>query len=83
MTGPEHYRAAELLLRSCQVGDNHPAEAATYPAREDGVDSIGNALLAAQAHATLALAAAAVAVAESIGSAEAAHVGSVWAQVLE
>lgn len=58
MTGPEHYREAEKLLRSCQIDRATDREAATYPAVEDGVNSIGNALAAAQVHATLALAAA-------------------------
>ena len=58
MTGPEHYREAEKLLRSCQIDRATDREAATYPAVEDGVNTIGNALAAAQVHATLALAAA-------------------------
>lgn len=57
-TGPEHYREAEKLLRLCQIDRANDREAATYPAVEDGVNSIGNALAAAQVHATLALAAA-------------------------
>lgn len=58
MNGPQHYAEAERLLKSCQLAGFGPGEAEQYPAREDGVDSIGNALAAAQVHATLALAAA-------------------------
>lgn len=58
MNGPEHFVEAERLLKSCQLQGFGPGEAEQYPAREDGVDSIGNALTAAQVHATLALAAA-------------------------
>jgi hypothetical protein len=64
MTGPEHYRRAERLLQSCQVGepdydDDGTAVEAYGTARDldDGVDGCRNALLAAQVHATLALAA--------------------------
>ncbi|WP_367128281.1 hypothetical protein [Saccharothrix sp. HUAS TT1] len=57
-TGPEHYQAAEKLLASCQLQAPGDRNAETYPEREDGVDSIGNALKAARVHATLALAAA-------------------------
>lgn len=61
MNGPEHYREAERLLKSCQSpGERHPDDAEEYPALEDGVNSIGNALVAAQVHATLALTAATV-----------------------
>lgn len=59
MNGPEHFREAERLLVDCQLaaGDDDPPE--VYPAFEDGgVNSIGNALAAAQVHATLAQAAA-------------------------
>lgn len=58
MTGPEHYREAERLLLSCQVLPATASEAATYPQHEDGINTISNALIAAQVHATLALAAA-------------------------
>lgn len=59
MNGHEHYLEAERLLKSCQSpGERHPDDAEEYPALEDGVNSIGNALAAAQVHATLALAAA-------------------------
>lgn len=58
-TGPAHYQEAELLLLSCQSPvPRVPGDAETYPEREDGVDSTGHALAAAQVHATLALAAA-------------------------
>ncbi|MFJ1765030.1 hypothetical protein ACIOD2_32215 [Amycolatopsis sp. NPDC088138] len=57
MTGPEHFEEAERLLQSCQApGHRQPGEAEEYPALEDGVNSIGNALAAAQVHATLAVA---------------------------
>jgi hypothetical protein len=58
-TGPEHYREAERLLMDCQVVPADERNPATYPAREDGVNSIANALAAAQVHATLAKAPAA------------------------
>ena len=58
MNGPQHYAEAEQLLKSCQLPGFGPGEAEQYPEREDGVDSIGNAIAAAQVHATLALAAA-------------------------
>lgn len=44
------------LLVSCQIERATEREPATYPAREDGVDSIGHALAAAQVHALLDLA---------------------------
>ncbi len=70
MNGPEHYRMAERLLRSCQLPPilDHPDDAPTYPASEwdestdREVNTIGNALVAAQVHATLALAAATAAI---------------------
>ena len=58
MNGPDHYREAEQLLNSCQLPGFGPGGAEQYPAHEDGVNSIGNALAAAQVHATLAVAAA-------------------------
>lgn len=58
MNGIDHFRQAEALLRSCQLRDLPPDSVEQYPAREDGVDSIGHALAAARVHATLALAAA-------------------------
>ncbi len=58
MTGAEHYRLAEQLLKSCQVIEGDKCDAAVYPAQEDGVNAVGNGLAAAQVHATLALAAA-------------------------
>lgn len=63
MTGPEHYRAAEALLLSCQLPIDDGEEAELYPALEDDgeggrVHSTVNALAAAQVHATLALVAA-------------------------
>lgn len=61
MNGPEHYREAERLLVSCQID---LGEFEVYPqvggGAEDGVDSCRNALMAAQVHATLALAAATI-----------------------
>lgn len=72
-SGSEHYRRAEVLLESCQLGepdydpDGTPVEGygtaqivdplARDP-REEVVDDSRNALMAAQTHATLALAAA-------------------------
>lgn len=57
MNARDHFEAAEALLLSCQepgsVGETPPI----YPALEDGVNTIANALAAAQVHATLALAA--------------------------
>lgn len=58
MTGADHYRAAELLLLDCQVLPATANDPATYPEHEDGQNTVGNALAAAQVHATLALAAA-------------------------
>lgn len=55
MNAPEHIKAAGALLVSCQLpGIFEGSEAEQYPATEDGVNSIGNALLAAQTHAMLA-----------------------------
>jgi hypothetical protein len=64
MTGLEHYLAAEALLVSCQL-PNPDESYELYPALEDDgeggrVHSTANALVAAQVHATLALAAAEV-----------------------
>lgn len=56
MTGPGHYQEAERLLDSCRLYVDGESE--IYPERENGVDTCGNALAAAQVHATLALAAA-------------------------
>jgi len=68
VNGPEHFRRAEALLRSCTIGepdiDSEGVVVPTYPATEYDevlgreVNSVGNALLAAQVHATLAVAAA-------------------------
>ena len=58
MTGEEHFQMAERLLASCRLDDGDDRNAPTYPVQEDGLNSIGNALAAAQVHATLALAAA-------------------------
>lgn len=60
MTGPEHYREAEKLLESCQVPpkDDQFEVYPPYPAAEEDLNTVGNALRAAQVHATLALAAA-------------------------
>lgn len=44
------------LLESCQLSGFDPVNAESYPATEDGVNSIGNALAAAQVLATLAVA---------------------------
>jgi len=52
----DHFREAERLLLSCQLEHATERDAATYPQYEDGVNSICNALTAAQVHATLALA---------------------------
>lgn len=70
MNGPEHYRIAEELLRSATVGQDDVAEDGTpiptYPAWEydpdtaRDINTVGNALAAAQVHATLAHAAAVV-----------------------
>lgn len=56
MTGPEHQGEAERLLLSCQLEPATEYDAATYPANEDGANTICNALVAALVHATLALA---------------------------
>jgi hypothetical protein len=67
MSGPEHYRQAELLLESCHYTvdsdgtEMYPATEEVDPETGDRVNTIGNALAAAQVHATLALAAATVA----------------------
>lgn len=67
MNGPEHYRRAEALLDSCQLPgrpdiDDLGRVVESYPSTEipdtEPENTIGNALLAAQVHATLALAAA-------------------------
>lgn len=58
MTGAEHYAEAERLLLSCQVMPATEGDPATYPSVEEGEHTTGNALAAAQIHATLALAAA-------------------------
>jgi hypothetical protein len=68
MDGPEHYQVAEALLDSCRIVggddlDDRGRLVPTYPATEwdrdrGEVNTIGNALAAAQVHATLALAAA-------------------------
>ncbi len=65
MTGPEHYRRAEVLLESCQAPgepdyepDGTPVEPYGTAINEDEVDDCRNALMAAHVHATLALAAA-------------------------
>lgn len=57
MNARDHFETAERLLASCQLEVGDERNAPTYPASEDGVNSIGNALAAAQVHATLALAA--------------------------
>lgn len=57
MNARDHFEMAERLLASCQLDAGDDRNAPTYPAEEDGVNSIGNALAAAQVHATLALAA--------------------------
>lgn len=57
MNGREHYEAAETLLVSCQVPGMIGETPEQYPAREDEVNAVGHALVAAQVHATLALAA--------------------------
>lgn len=64
MTGPEHYRLAEKLLESARLRSehDHPDDAPTYPAVEydpakgQDINTVGNAIAAAQVHATLALA---------------------------
>lgn len=63
MTGPEHYRVAELLLASCQLGSPDGDGTEYYSPGDDppgsgGINTLANALAAAQVHATLALAAA-------------------------
>lgn len=58
MNAREHFETAERLLTSCQLDEDDGVNAPTYPAQEDGVNSIGNALTAALTHAVLALAAA-------------------------
>lgn len=58
MNAREHFQMAERLLASCRLDDGDERNAPTYPAQEDGLNSIGNALAAAQVHATLAVAAA-------------------------
>jgi hypothetical protein len=50
------YEAARALLESCQMPGFDPEGKETYPAREDGVDSLANALAAAQVRAILAVA---------------------------
>lgn len=57
MNGAEHFHEAERLLLNCQTEPADALNAATYPALEDGQNTIANALAAAQVHATLALAA--------------------------
>jgi hypothetical protein len=55
MNGPQHYRIAEQLLALCSHRDDpHDDGTPYYPDDEN----LGNALAAAQVHATLALAAA-------------------------
>lgn len=72
MTGPEHYRAAELLLASCQVGSPDAEGTEYYAAGDDppgsgGINTLANALAAAQVHATLALVQATLDVAQTAG----------------
>lgn len=57
MNARDHFMTAERLLASCQLDAGDERNAPTYPAEEDGVNSIGNALLAALTHAVLAVAA--------------------------
>lgn len=57
MNAEDHFKAAEALLLSCQMAGSIGETPETYPAVEDGLNTIGNALAAAQVHATLALAA--------------------------
>jgi hypothetical protein len=64
MNGPEHYAEAERLLVSCQLPWTNPSDdselyAAVGGDIDGGLDTCRNALMAAQVHATLALAAAA------------------------
>lgn len=58
MNAREHFEMAERLLASCQLDAGDERNAPTYPAQEDGLNSVGNALLAGLTHAVLALAAA-------------------------
>lgn len=58
MTGPEHYAESERLILSCELTAADDRNPAVYPGLEDSVDSTTHALMAAQVHATLALAAA-------------------------
>jgi hypothetical protein len=52
MNGPDHYREAERLLDECCTDDGF------FPAEDDAdMDHHRNPLMAAQVHATLALAA--------------------------
>ena len=53
---PDHRAEALRLLESCQIDPGDERDAPTYPELEDGVNSIANALAAAQVHALLALA---------------------------
>lgn len=52
----DHAKESNMLLAASQLPPRIEGEAAVYPAIEDGVNSIGNAIAAAQVHATLALA---------------------------
>lgn len=68
MNGPEHYRMAERLLRTCRLNDPEIYEEGGEPvfyyppdhpvSLDDHVVNPPNNLVAAQVHATLALAAA-------------------------
>jgi hypothetical protein len=84
MNGPEHYRRAELLLESCQTG-TEPDGTEFYPSTErledddPDVNTIGNALLAAHVHATLALAAAQM---DLVGATVNGVVSAGWSEVL-
>jgi hypothetical protein len=82
VNGPEHYRAAELLLASCQLGRPDADGTEYYAAGDDppgsgGPNTLGNALTAAQVHATLAFAAATIAAAPVAES----RVGVNWLEV--
>lgn len=69
MNGRQHYVAAEALLKSCQLApledDSPEIYAPIGEGHEDGLDTCRNALMAADVHATLALAAATTEAAKS------------------
>jgi hypothetical protein len=85
VNGPEHYRRAEALLESCQLAADADADGSIteiYPAVEDAgdderpVNTVGNALLAAHVHATLAHAAATIDAAAHPGQSQVDYLGA-------